>query len=347
MKLSERKKRILKIVVENYISSAEPVSSKTIAAQMGGSISAATIRNELAALVQHGYLEQPHTSAGRIPTPRGYRLYVNELMEQQRLSMEETLRIQRALQLKMEELDRVLAQAGRAVASVVDYPAYMAAAGKTHLTAQRFELLSVDEKRCIVVIMMGDQRVKSRLLRLQLQVEPSQLPILAEVLNTHFTHQTADEMNETLLSMTEQMPPQMFLLLSQIIAYATDVLEDAGQREVVTAGVSRLLKLPEFQDTGKAHALMSFLADSKESLPVPTEDIPMQFLIGPENVSEALKNTSVVMASYDIGNDMRGLIGVVGPTRMDYAAVAAQLAAFAEGMARMFGRKELSEENDP
>lgn len=115
------------------------------------------------------------------------------------------------------------------------------------------------------------------------------------------------------------------------MGYAADSLEDAGHREVITSGAKELLKLPEFRDADKAHELMSFLSDSKENLPMP-EDGPMQILIGPENVSDALKDTSVVVASYDIGDDMRGLIGVVGPTRMDYAAVAARLTGFAEGL---------------
>ena len=107
MDLTERKKQILKRVVEDYIAAAEPVGSKALAEEMGGSVSSATIRNELADLVEMGYLEQPHTSAGRVPSPKGYRLYVNELMERQRLSIAEAERINQSLQMKMEELDRV------------------------------------------------------------------------------------------------------------------------------------------------------------------------------------------------------------------------------------------------
>ena len=162
MDLTDRKKQILKVVVEDYIRTAEPVGSKAIASEMGGSVSSATIRNELADLVELGYLEQPHTSAGRIPSPKGYRLYVNELMERQRLSIAETEKINQSLQIKMEELDRVISQAGRAVSSFVNYPAYVATAGKGSVTASRFELLPVDEKSCIVVMMMGDNRVKSQ-----------------------------------------------------------------------------------------------------------------------------------------------------------------------------------------
>lgn len=344
VELTDRKKQILKVVVEDYVRTAEPVGSKAIAAEMGG-VSSATIRNELSDLTELGYLEQPHTSAGRVPSPKGYRLYVNELMERQRLSIAETERINQSLQMRMEELDRVISQAGRAVSSLMNYPAYAAATGKKQMTARRFELLPVDEHSCIVVMMMGDNRVKSQLLRMQLKVDTEQMPTLVNLLNSNFTGISADEMNRRLMDVSEQVTPQMFLLLSQTIAYAADVLEEAGQKEVFTVGTSQLLKLPEFRDADKAHQLMSFLSDSKENLPVPDEG-PMKILIGPENVSEALQDTSVVVASYDIGNDMRGLIGVVGPTRMDYGTVAARLSGFAEGLTRLFGKQELPPKED-
>ena len=322
MDLTDRKKQILKVVVEDYIRTAEPVGSKAIAAEMGGSVSSATIRNELSDLVELGYLEQPHTSAGRVPSPKGYRLYVNELMERQRLSLAETEKINQSLQMKMEELDRVISQAGRAVS--------------------RFDLLPVDEKSCIVVMMMGDNRVKSQLLRMQLKVDRDQMAALVELLNRHFTGISIKEMNQKLMAISQGITPQLFLLLSQTVNYAVDVLEESNHREFIMAGTNQLLKLPEFRDADKAHELMSFLADDKEKLPVPDEG-PMKILIGPENVSDALKDTSVVVASYDIGDDMRGLIGVVGPTRMDYATVAARLTGFADGLTRLFGKQEKQE----
>ncbi|MCI8480040.1 MAG: heat-inducible transcription repressor HrcA [Oscillibacter sp.] len=346
MELTDRKKQILKVVVEDYIRTAEPVGSKAIAGRMGGSLSSATIRNELADLVDLGYLEQPHTSAGRVPAPKGYRLYVNELMERQKLSLAETEEINQSLRGKLEQLDRLLSQAGRAVSSFVNYPAYAVAAGRKQQTAQRFDLLPVDERSCIVVMMTSGDRVRSQLLRLQLKVEPEQIPTLVNLLNVRFTGVSGEEMNQRLMNAAEQLPPQMFLLLSQAVGYGADVLEETGRREIVTAGANQLLKLPEFQDAGKAHQLMSFLADSKENLPMPEDEGPMKILIGPENVTDALKDTSVVVASYDIGGDMRGLIGVVGPTRMDYATVAARLSGFADGLTRMFGKQQLPPKED-
>jgi len=340
MELTSRKKEILKVVIENYISTAEPVSSKAIAQQLSSKVSSATIRNELADLVELGYLEQPHTSAGRIPSPKGYRLYVNELMEQRALSLQETEEINRALQMKMQELDGVISKAGQMAAALVNYPAYSMAGVKSGVSAQRFDLLAVDANSFIAVVMTEDSRVKSRLLRSEMPVDADQLAALAALLNTHFTRLGAVEMNQRLMALSSQTPPAMFMTLNLAVEYAVEVLEGSEKNKAVTVGTNNILKLPEFRDADKAHELMSFMVENPENLPAPADGSHMQILIGPENVDKALKDTSVVVASYDIGDNMRGLIGVVGPTRMDYATVAARLSYFAEGLTKMFGKQE-------
>ena len=338
MELTARKKQILKVVTERYIDAAEPVGSKFIAQAMGGNLSSATIRNELADLTELGYLEQPHTSAGRIPSPKGYRLYVNELMERRSVSDQEAAAISQALGGRMRELDSVIAQAGQLVSSIVSYPAYAAAVGKGGVTVRRFDLLPVDTGSFIAVVMTADSRVKSRLLRTDLPVEAEQLSALANLLNTHFTETGPEGMGEKLMALTGQLPPELFMPLSLAVEYAGEVMDRSARNQVFTTGQTQLLLQPEFQDPGRANELMRLLTDQKAELPVLDADTPMQILIGPENVNEALKDASVVVASYDIGENMRGLIGVVGPTRMDYAAVAARLSYFAESLTKMFGK---------
>ncbi len=338
MELTARKKQILKVVTERYIDAAEPVGSKFIAQAMGGNLSSATIRNKLADLTELGYLEQPHTSAGRIPSPKGYRLYVNELMERRSVSDQEAAAISQALGGRMRELDSVIAQAGQLVSSIVSYPAYAAAVGKGGVTVRRFDLLPVDTGSFIAVVMTADSRVKSRLLRTDLPVEAEQLSALANLLNTHFTETGPEGMGEKLMALTGQLPPELFMPLSLAVEYAGEVMDRSARNQVFTTGQTQLLLQPEFQDPGRANELMRLLTDQKAELPVLDENTPMQILIGPENVNEALKDASVVVASYDIGENMRGLIGVVGPTRMDYAAVAARLSYFAESLTKMFGK---------
>lgn len=335
MELTDRKKQILKIVTEEYIQSAEPIGSKAIAQRMPGKISSATIRNELADLVEMGYLEQPHTSAGRVPSAKGYRLYVNELMEHKTVTGEEAEKITSALGGQMKQLDQVVAQAGQMASSLMGYPAYAVADHKQAVTVQRFELIAVSEDSFIAVVMLSDSRVKSQLMHLQLQVEAEHLRQISNLLNTHFTGISAPEMNGHLMNLSDQVEGQWFLLLNQVVEYAGDLLTQAQTQEVFTGGTSQILKFPEYRDADKAHELMSFISDSKENLPMPTGGASMQILIGPENVSDALKDSSVVIASYDIGENMRGLVGVVGPTRMDYATVAARLSYFAESLSRM------------
>mgnify|MGYP004529024273 CR=1 FL=1 len=341
MELSARKKQILKRVVEDYIASAEPVGSKAIAQEMGGSVSSATVRNELAELSDLGYLEQPHTSSGRVPSPKGYRLYVNELMEWRSLSAQEAEQINETLRDKMSAAGDMIAQAGQMVSSIVDYPAYAVTEGKSGLTVKRFELLAVDETSFIVVVMTDDSRVKSQLQHSALSFAREQLAGLSQLLNTHFTGRSREDMSATLMNLSDQIAPELFLVLSTAVEYAAEILEEAAKKDVFTTGASQILKMPEYRNLDKAHDLMTFFVDNKENLPVPEDDTPLKILIGPENVNEALRDTSVVVASYDIGGGMRGLVGVVGPTRMDYATVTARLSYFADSLTRMFGKSEL------
>ena len=176
MELTDRKRQILKIVVEEYVAAAEPVGSKAIAQRMPGKISSATIRNELADLTEMGYLEQPHTSAGRVPSAKGYRLYVNELMERRSLSREEEEKLNTSLAEKLAGTDQVMARAGQMVSSFVGYPAYAVADHKTAATVRRFELIPVDQSSFIAVVMLSDSQVKSQLLPLQLPVADGGLP---------------------------------------------------------------------------------------------------------------------------------------------------------------------------
>ena len=338
MELTERKKQILKRVVEDYIAAAEPVGSKALCEEMGGALSSATIRNELADLVEMGYLEQPHTSAGRVPSPKGYRLYVNELMEKRELNADEAQSINETL--RRSGIDNVMSKAGQMVSTLVNYPTYTVTAGRGEVSVKRFELVPVDDMSFIVVVMTGDDRVKSQLQHSALPFKGEKISDLKHLLNTHFANHSRSEMSAHLMSLSDQLSPELFLVVSKAVEYAMEVLEESGRRDVVTSGASQILKMPEYRDVDKAHELVTFLVDNKESLPVPEDDAPLKILIGPENVNEALKETSVVVASYDIGDGMRGLVGVVGPTRMDYATVTARLSYFADSLTKMFGKSE-------
>ena len=344
MELTERKKRILRAIIESYIATAEPVGSKAVAQLAGLDVSSATIRNEMADLTDMGYLEQPHTSAGRIPSAAGYRLYVNELMGEHQLTMQETQRINDALELKMEELDRVIDQAGKMLSKISDYPVFSMTAVKDVVTVRRYDLLMVEENAFIAVVMTDSSVVKNKIIRIPELLSEPQLQMLSTILNSSFTGLSRDEMQRTLDKMQAHSAPGAFRLISLVVEFALEVLGELRKQTVRTAGITHLLEHPEYMSLDKAKPLMRCLADEEETarLPIPFDGGQnMNILIGPENVNEAFRDTSVVMATYDIGDNMRGVIGVVGPTRMDYAKVTARLSYFADSLTRMFGKGEL------
>lgn len=342
MALSDRKKRILRAIVESYIATAEPVGSKTVVQLTGLDVSTATIRNEMADLTEQGYLEQPHTSAGRIPSAKGYRLYVNELMDDYKLSIQETDRLNEALNLKMQALDRVIDEAGRVVAKLTQYPAFALAAGPEKMTIRRFDLLLVEENAFIAVVMTDTNAVRNKLFRLEETVTAAQLQMLSTLLNTSFTGLALPELGPQLEKVAQHAGDESFHLIELAVSFAAEVLEDLAHRPIHTAGIANLLDHPEYQSLDKAQPLMSFLSDEELSLlPIQQVEEGASILIGPENVAEELKDSSVVMASYDLGDGMKGLIGVVGPTRMDYAKISARLNYFARGLSNLMGQREL------
>ncbi len=343
MSISERKKKILAAVVDEYIRTAEPVGSKHLAENAGLGCSPATIRNELAELVALGFLEQPHTSAGRIPTPMGYRMYVNELMEKQKLSLEETEELNRRLNLKLQELDDTIGSISRLASQLTDYPA-LALTAAAPTTVSRVDLIYVDANTFIIVLMLSGNTVKSKLVRLPVSVDQPTVQKLSALFNAGFTGISEDQITPLLIHSTERAADDSMGLTSVIAAFVIEALSEAGTPEAFVSGENRLLNQPEFRDPDKAHRLMTYLSGGGYILPAaeaePGDDSDIRVLIGPENVAEELKDSSVVIASYDAGDNTKGLIGVVGPTRMDYSLVAAKLRVLAAGLSRRLSSGE-------
>jgi len=339
MAISERKKKILAAVVDEYIRTAEPVGSKAIAQSGCLRCSPATIRNELAELVSLGYLEQPHTSAGRVPTPMGYRMYVNELMEKQKMSLEESEEMNRRLNQKLQELDDTIRDVSKLASQLTDYPA-LALTAQTSVTVKRYDLIYVDANDFIIVLMLSSNAVKSKLVHLPISVDQDMVQRLSSLFNASFTGLREEEITPVLIHATERAADDTTGLTAVIAAFVLETLSEANTPTAFLSGENRLLSQPEFRDPDKAHKLMSYLSGGGYILPAAesmggTDEI--RVLIGPENVAEELKDSSVVIASYDAGDNTRGLIGVVGPTRMDYSAVAAKLSFLAAGLSRRLG----------
>ncbi len=342
MELTERKKRVLRSVVDLYIRTAEPVGSKAITALPDMKYSSATIRNEMADLTAMGYLEQPHTSAGRIPSAAGYRLYVDELMADYRLSMDETKSINTAIEEKMQKVDKLVEKVARLVSQATDLPAISVTSRPLGASIKRFELISAGPGSIILVLMLSSDEVVNKLIKLPLNLGETELKLLSAVLNATMTELTAEEFTAELLEKVMRSAGDAATLVPVIVDFTTETLRRQGSTNMAFAGQSRILGHPEYRDVDKAQRLIaSFDEDAFSSLPaVMQNESGTKVLVGPENVASELKDTSVVMTKFDIGDGLQGMIGVVGPTRMDYAKVTARLSYFAESLSKMFAKPE-------
>ena len=339
MELTERKKRILASVVDKYIETAEPVGSKYLANEAGLGCSSATIRNELAELVNMGYLEQPHTSAGRVPTPQGYRMYVNELMEKQRMSIEETEDLNARLSAKLDELDNTIDSISKLASQLTNYPA-LALTSAARSTIKRYDFIYVDANTIILVAMLSNNSVKNKLVHLPVSVDENLVMRLSSMFNASFTGISDEEITPQLINTTERASGDSIGLTSVIAAFAIESMSSDSATSAYIAGENRLLNHPEFRDPDKAHRLMNYLQSGGYILPpdATIEDTSeVRVLIGPENVAEELKDSSVIVTSYDAGDGTRGLIGIVGPTRMDYSIIAEKLSFLANGLSKRLG----------
>ena len=342
MELTERKKKVLRSIVDLYIRTAEPVGSKAIAEMPDMKYSSATIRNEMADLTAMGYLEQPHTSAGRVPSPAGYRLYVDELMLDYRLSMDETQKISDAIESKMQQVDRMVEKVAKLVSQATDLPAISVASHHGGATVKRFELILAGSGSFILVLMLSNDEVVNKLIKLPLDITEADLKLLAAVLNATLTELSPEAITPELLDRVMRSAGAAASLVPVVVDFTCDTLRKQERTNMAVAGQMRLLTQPEYRDIDKAQRLMTSLdEDSLSNLPAIMQNANgTQVLVGPEHVAQELKDTSVVMTKFDIGDGMHGMIGVVGPTRMDYAKVTARLSYFAESLSKMFAKPD-------
>ena len=342
MELTERKKKVLRSVVDLYIRTAEPVGSKAITELPDMKYSSATIRNEMADLTAMGLLEQPHTSAGRIPSASGYRLYVDELMADYRLSLDETKSINTAIEEKMQRMDKMMEKVARLVSQATDLPAISVTSRRSGATVKRFDLIFAGAGSIILVLMLENDEVVNKLIKLPVNVGETELKVLGAVLNATMTGIGPEEFTAELLERVMSAAGTAAALVPVIVEFASDTLRRQGSTNMAVAGHSRLLGLPEYQDVNRAQKVMTTLdPEGLSGLPaVMQNENGTKVLVGPENVASELKDTSVVMTKFDIGDGLQGMIGVVGPTRMDYAKVTARLSYVAESLSKMFAKPE-------
>ena len=344
MELSARKKLILKTVINDYIRTAEPVGSKALASRPELRFSSATIRNEMSELEEMGYLEKPHTSAGRIPSPAGYRLYVDELMGRTDLSVADVDRINSVMKLKVKELDRMVSEAGKLISNLTDYTTLAVTPYMQRVTIRKFQIIAVSPLDFVIVVVTDSGVVKNKMLRTATPVTAEEAELLTYVLNQTLTNIPIDAITPQRFDIVRRAAG-VTALLELVSQFLDEVIEEFSSQKIFLQGASKLLAYPEYH---KAQELLDYISDESH-VPVLrtfTRDIDgVRITIGPENGTDGpLQTASMVYATYNIGSMGRGLIGIVGPTRMDYAKLSARLALFSKGLNRLISETFFDDE---
>jgi len=242
----------------------------------------------------------------------------------------------------MQEVDKVISQVGKLVSKMTNLPAYAVAASQGAVTVKRFELILAEANSFILVVMTSSNAVKNKLIQLPVAVTEQDLKLLSAVLNASLTELTADRITPDVLARVTRSAGVAAPIVPVILDFTTQILQEQHS-EVYMTGQAKLLNQPEYRDVDKAQEVLSSLdEDIISNLPAAlSPNSKTQVLVGPENVAKELKDASVVVTKFDIGDGMQGMIGVVGPTRMDYAKITARLSYFAENLSRMFSKSQL------
>ena len=326
--LDERKRKILKAIIQTYLETGEPVGSRTISKYTDLNLSSATIRNEMSDLEELGYIIQPYTSAGRIPSDLGYRLYVDELMKEKD---KEVAEIKDLMIEKTDKMEKVLKQVVKILASNTNY-ATMITGPTYHRNKLKFIQLSrVSDIQLLAVVVVEGNIVKNHIIELREPMDEETVLKLNLLLNTQLNGLTIEEINLAIISrMKEQAGIHSEVISSVIDAVAQAIAVDDEEMEIYTSGETNIFKYPELADSSKASELISAF-EEKEALAEfvkdtmdndkNSENTGIQVYIGNESPVKTMKDCSVVTATYDLGGGMQGTIGIIGPKRMDYENV--------------------------
>lgn len=312
---------ILRTIIDDYISTAVPVGSRTISRKHGVGFSPATIRNEMSDLEELGYLAQPHTSAGRIPSAKAYRLYVDQLMRVHKLSDDDMRRINDHLRTRVGEVEETIRIAAQALSDMTNYTALVVAPHTESLRIKRVQLIPVTEGSALMIIVTSAGLVKDAVVRVPEGMKSDLLFSISEMLTEQLNGLTLGEMRGKFASVFRDLKEHRRLLASVL-----DVMENRLREEpdkIMVGGSSNLLAYPEYADIEKARTFLSVLESRDKLYPLLRQAGTMEFTIriGPENDLPELRDCSLVTAVYRVGNHSTGTLGILGPTRMNYGRV--------------------------
>ncbi|SDZ19646.1 heat-inducible transcription repressor HrcA [Proteiniborus ethanoligenes] len=323
MMLDERKIKILQAIIQSYITNAEPIGSRTISKKFDLGVSSATIRNEMSDLEELGYLVQPHTSAGRIPSDKGYRLYVNRLLESNDLGFILRHDLKNRLINEIGEIDQLIYNAARILSKVTNYTSLAIAPQIKKSQLKHIQLIPIDDSKILVVIVTDSGIVKNTVLRTEHSISSDHLNIINNFLNIKLKGLNIGEIGAEVL---DQLIKEIYDYKNSIldilptIVYALDDIEGI---EVFADGVNKIFNFPEYNDVEKARDFISFIENKPFiiDMMLSGEHNDIEISIGNENAYDEIKNCSVITATYSVNGKTIGKIGVIGPTRMDYSNV--------------------------
>ena len=327
--LDERKTKILNAIIKNYLETGEPVGSRTISKYTDLNLSSATIRNEMSDLEELGYILQPHTSAGRIPSDKGYRFYVDHLMEEK----DKEVADMKAFVIEhTEKMDQVLQQVAKLLAVNTNY-ATMITSPQTHHSKVKFlQLSNVDEHNILVVVVLEGNLVKNKIIPVEEPIDNEQMLKLNMLLNTNLTGFSMEEINLGTIALLKVKAGIHSKLIGSVLDAVAEAINEGEDLEIYTSGATNILKYPELSDSGNASELLNAFEEKDQLVSLVTENLAedeeqtgIQVYIGNEAPIQTMKDCSVVTATYELGEGVKGTIGIIGPKRMDYENVMSNL----------------------
>lgn len=334
MTLDGRKMNILQTVVERYIQTGEPVGSKFVALAMNNAVSSATIRNDMAALEDAGLLEQPHTSSGRVPTHRGYRLYVDRMMQLRPLTESERSEIDALFNVRNADPDRLLEDAAAALAELTGLASICTTMIPATVTVRRIEIIPAGARTVVILLIASSGVIKNKVCRVDFNVTPQVVEFFQQFANTRLVGRSLDEITSSYISSVSVSLGEYARLFMPVFAALYDLVREINEGQYFARGATNLLEYDEL--AAGAYELLQFIGQPKRMLAlIGAADAPVQVVIGREAAAEALAESSVLIARCRIGQDAIGALGIVGPVRMDYARLLPHIEYFAATLGRL------------
>ncbi len=339
--LDDRKMKILQTIIKTYLETGEPVGSRTISKYADLNLSSATIRNEMADLEDLGYIIQPHTSAGRIPSDKGYRWYVDMLMEEKE---QEVTEIKEQMLQKADKMDQLLKQAAKVLAANTNYATMISAPTYNRNKLKFIQLSQVDENQIIAVIVMEGNIIKNKIITVEENLGNETLLKLNMLLNTNLNGMSIEEINLGMIARLKEQAGIHSEVISDVLDAVANVIQ-VDDLEIYTSGATNIFKYPELSDKQSAQEIISAFEEKQQLANIVTQTLAdeenrgIQVYIGNETPVQNMKDCSVVTATYELGEGMQGTIGIVGPKRMDYEHVMKTLKTMMAELDAIFHRE--------